>query len=105
MRTKKGIVTSAKMQRTVAVTVTRLVMHPKYQKRYSVRKKFLADTGEHAVKEGDTVLIGETRPLSKRKHFKILEILARGSGIADGTLEEELKSFVPSKTQTLTPLS
>lgn len=99
MRTKKGVVTSAKMQQTVTVTVTRLVMHSKYQKRYPLRKKFLADTAGLSVQEGDTVLIGETRPLSKRKHFKVLEVLAKGSGVADVTLEEEFKSFTPQKSQ------
>ena len=75
MRTKKGIVTSAKTQKTVTVAVTRLVMHSKYRKRYPVTKKFLADTNNIEVKEGDEVLIGETRPLSKRKRFKILEVI------------------------------
>lgn len=89
MRTKKGVVTSAKMQDTVTVTVTRQVMHSKYRKRYPVSKKFLADTDGKKVKEGDTVLIGETRPLSKRKHFKVLEVVGVGSGIADVSLEEE----------------
>ena len=89
MRTKKGIVTSAKMNRTVAVAVTRYVVHPKYRKRYPVTKKFLADTGDLEVKEGDEVLIGETRPLSKRKCFKVLQIL-RSTGTGTVSLEEEL---------------
>lgn len=78
------------MQQTVTVTVTRLVMHPKYQKRYPLRKKFLADTAGLSLEEGDTVLIGETRPLSKRKHFKVLEVLAKGTGLAGVSLEEEM---------------
>jgi small subunit ribosomal protein S17 len=93
MRTKKGTVTSAKMQKTVTVTVTRLVMHPKYRKRYPVSKKFLADTGDlQGLKEGDTVLIGETKPLSKRKHFTVLEILASGPTTENVSLEDELSS-------------
>ena len=93
MRTKQGTVTSAKMQNTVTVMVTRLVMHTKYRKRYPVSRKFLADTDGKQVKEGDTVLIGETRPLSKRKHFKVLEVLASGPAIQDQTLEDELASL------------
>ena len=93
MRTKKGIITSAKMQQTVTVTVTRLVMHPKYRKRYPVSKKFLADTNGLTMREGDTVLIGETKPLSKRKHFKVLEVLASGGSAASLSLEEELASI------------
>jgi small subunit ribosomal protein S17 len=95
MRTKKGIVTSAKMQKTVTVAVTRFVMHPKYQKRYPVRKKFLADTSGLDLKEGDLVLIGETRPLSKRKHFKVLEVLGRAE-VRGVSLEEELRNLIPA---------
>ena len=92
MRTKRGIVTSAKMQRTGTVAVHRFVMHPKYRKRFRVTKKFLADSGDRKVREGDTVLIGETRPLSKRKHFKVLEILVKGTGLAETSLEDELQA-------------
>ena len=90
MKTLKGTVTSAKMQNTVTVEVTRYVTHPLYQKRFPVSKKFLADTNDKTVKEGDAVLIGECRPLSKRKHFKVLEILQSGL-VKEGSLEEELK--------------
>jgi small subunit ribosomal protein S17 len=89
VRTKKGIVTSAKMNKTVAVAVTRYVVHPKYRKRYPVTKKFLADTGELAVHEGDTVLIGESRPISKRKNFTVLEVLTVGMAKGE-SLEKEL---------------
>ena len=78
------------MKNTVSVAVTRLVMHEKYRKRYPVTKKFLADTNNIDVKEGDEVLIGETRPVSKRKRFKVLELLVSGSG-KGVSLEEELK--------------
>jgi len=90
MRTKKGIITSAKMKNTVSVAVTRLVMHQKYRKRYPVTKKFLADINNIDVKEGDEVLIGETRPLSKRKRFKVLKLLVSGVG-KGSSLEDELK--------------
>ncbi|HLD08195.1 MAG TPA: 30S ribosomal protein S17 [Candidatus Peribacterales bacterium] len=89
MRTKKGTVTSAKMQNTVTVEVTRYITHPIYKKRYPVSKKFLADTSGILVREGDTVEIGECRPLSKRKHFKVLNVLASGF-LKDGSLEQEL---------------
>ena len=90
MRTKKGIITSAKTQKTVTVAVTRLVMHSKYRKRYPVTKKFLADTNNIEVKEGDEVLIGETRPISKRKCFKVLEVLVSAVSPGSVSLEEEL---------------
>lgn len=90
MRTKKGTVSSAKMQNTVTVVVTRYVNHPLYQKRFPVSKKFLADTNGQVVKEGDMVLIGECRPISKCKHFKVVEVLQSGL-TKEGSLEEELK--------------
>ena len=90
MRTKKGIVTSAKTEKTVTVAVTRLVMHPKYRKRYPMTKKFLADTNNIEVREGDEVLIGETRPVSKRKYFKVLEVLVSAVSPGRVSLEEEL---------------
>lgn len=77
MRTKTGIITSAKMDKTVAVTVHRAVMHPTYAKRYRVSKKFLADTNGHLLGVGDEVVISECRPLSKRKCFRVTEILKK----------------------------
>ncbi|MBP9773210.1 MAG: 30S ribosomal protein S17 [Candidatus Peribacteraceae bacterium] len=74
MRTKTGIITSAKMQNTVTVTVHRYVMHDKYAKRFRVSKKFLADTNGMELHMGDEVVIAECRPLSKRKCFKVSEI-------------------------------
>lgn len=77
MKTKQGVVTSAKMQNTVSVTVHRQVMHPLYKKAFRRSSKFLADTNGHTVKEGDTVLIEECRPLSKNKRFKVKEIIKK----------------------------
>ena len=96
MRTKKGLVTSAKMQNTVTVTVTRLVMHSKYRKRYPMSKKFLADTAGKTIQEGDTVLIEETRPLSKHKRFVVKEVLASGV-LGTTSLEEELGALSSRK--------
>lgn len=74
MRTKTGIVTSAKSVKTVVVTVHRYVRHPKYLKRYRISKKFHAHDEEQKCKEGDTVVIEETRPLSKLKRWKVVQI-------------------------------
>lgn len=74
MRTKTGIVTSAKMEKTVTVTVHRYVMHDKYAKRFRVSKKFLADTNGMEIGVGDEVIITECKPLSKRKYFKVTDI-------------------------------
>ncbi len=89
MRTKTGIITSAKMQDTVAVTVHRYVMHPTYAKRYRVSKKFLADTkGQSDLGIGDEVVITECRPLSKRKCFRVTEVLKRAIRTTEMKTEE-----------------
>lgn len=74
MRTKKGVITSAKMQNTAVVTVHTYRKHPLYEKRYRISKKFFADNPENKYKEGDVVTIQETRPMSKRKRWKVIEL-------------------------------
>lgn len=69
-----GTVTSDKMQQTVVVEVTRLVAHPLYHKRMRHSHKFHAHN-EVGAKKGDTVMIVETRPISKLKHFMVMQIL------------------------------
>ncbi len=88
MRTKIGVITSAKMQNTVVVTVHRYVMHPMYAKRFRVSKKFLADTNEQSVGVGDEVVITECRPISKRKCFKVTEVLKRAVRVAEMKVED-----------------
>lgn len=75
MRTKKGTVTSAKMQGTVTVTVNRLVFHPVYKKRYRKSKKFLCSPGELDLYPGDVVIITEGKPMSKHKRFTVTKIV------------------------------
>lgn len=90
MRTKKGTVTSAKMQDTVTVTVHRSVFHPKYKKRFSMSKKFLADAKGYDLAVGDEVVITECRPLSKRKHFRVTEIAKQAPRVSELAEESEL---------------
>lgn len=71
-KTLKGTVVSDKMDKTVVVSVSRFVKHPKYLKYLKVAKKFKAHDEENAYKTGDKVLIEETRPLSKDKTFKVV---------------------------------
>ncbi len=73
MRTKKGIVTSDKMDKTRVVTVHSYKVHPKYKKRYRVSKKFYADDPQNTFKMGDEVTIYETRPLSKLKRWTVIK--------------------------------
>jgi small subunit ribosomal protein S17 len=88
MRTKIGTITSAKMQKTVTVTVHRYVMHPTYGKRYRKSKKFLADTNGMELGVGDTVQITECRPLSKNKCFKVTEIVKKAVQVTAMKTEE-----------------
>jgi small subunit ribosomal protein S17 len=72
MRTKKGIVTSNKMEMTIVVTVHSYKTHPKYKKRFRVSKKFYAHDPEKKYQIGDEVVIYETRPLSKLKRWTVI---------------------------------
>lgn len=71
MRTKKGIVTSDKMNKTIVVTVHSYKTHPKYKKRFRVSKKYYADNPNNTHKIGDKVTIYETKPLSKLKRWSV----------------------------------
>lgn len=71
-----GLVTSDKMTKTVVVRVDRLVKHPIYRKYVRKRKKFMAHD-ETGAKIGDKVRIVETRPLSARKRWRVVEIIQK----------------------------
>jgi small subunit ribosomal protein S17 len=73
-KTLSGIVTSDKMKDTVVVLVERYVKHPKYHKYVQSRKKYKVHDAGNTAKVGDAVVIEETRPISRHKTFKILEI-------------------------------
>ncbi|MCG9912483.1 MAG: 30S ribosomal protein S17 [Flavobacteriales bacterium] len=72
-----GIVTSNKMDKTIVVSVERKVKHPKYGKFVKRTKKFYAHDEKTECGIGDTVRIMETRPLSKLKNWRLVEILER----------------------------
>ncbi len=76
MRTKKGVVTSTKMNNTIVVSVHTYKIHPKYKKSYRVTKKFYAHDEGNTCKEWDNVVIKESRPLSKLKRWVLLEKLS-----------------------------
>lgn len=77
MRKLKGTITSDKMINTVVVRVDRLKKHAKYQKYYKASRKFKAHS-EGSANAGDVVIIEETRPLSKDKRWKVVEIVKKG---------------------------
>ncbi|PYU96859.1 MAG: 30S ribosomal protein S17 [Acidobacteria bacterium] len=76
-KTQVGVVTSTAMQKTVTVAVDRLVRHPLYRKTLRRTSKFLAHDEKNSCKVGDRVRITETRPLSARKRWRVLEILEK----------------------------
>ena len=78
-QSKTGLVTSAKMQKTIVVKVTRLVQHTMYKRVIRVTKKFYAHDEQNEARPGDTVRIVETRPLSKLKRWRLAGILARAT--------------------------
>jgi len=78
-RTQKvGRVVSDKMEKTVVVAVDSVRRHPLYHKRITRTSKFLAHDEQNTCRPGDVVRIEETRPLSKRKHWIVREIVERG---------------------------
>lgn len=79
-RTKVGRVISDKMDKTVVVSVERLRRHPIYKRVVRLSSKFKAHDEENAARVGDTVRIEESRPLSREKRWRVVEVVARGSG-------------------------
>lgn len=76
-KTRTGVVVSDKMEKTVVVSVERTFAHPLYGKRVTRQKKFHAHDEENDYREGDIVRIEETRPLSKRKRWRVVEAIER----------------------------
>ncbi len=79
---KVGIVTSNKMQKTVLVTVVRQVNHPLYKRVVRRSKNFMAHDEKNECHPGDTVRIEETRPLSARKRWRVVEIISKAAQVA-----------------------
>jgi small subunit ribosomal protein S17 len=76
-KTRVGLVVSDKMQKTVVVSIERRVQHPVYGKMIRRTKKLKAHDEQNEAKTGDTVRIMETRPLSKDKRWRVVEIIER----------------------------
>lgn len=74
---REGKVVSDKMQKTVVVAIERRVPHPVYGKMVTRTKRLKAHDEENSAKTGDTVRIMETRPLSKDKRWRVVEIVER----------------------------
>jgi small subunit ribosomal protein S17 len=80
VKEREGVVVSARMTKTVVVRVQRLVPHPLYGKRIRVNERYKAHDEKGECREGDRVLLIESRPLSKDKRWRISRILKRAAG-------------------------
>lgn len=76
-RERIGVVVSNKMDKSIVVVVKRKVKHPIYGKFVNKTTRFVAHDGENSCNIGDTVRISETRPLSKTKNWRLVEIVER----------------------------
>jgi len=76
-KVRTGVVVSDKMDKTVVVAVERIMAHPLYGRRLKRTKKIKAHDEGNLCREGDTVRIMETRPLSKEKNWRVTEIVKR----------------------------
>ena len=72
-----GLVVSNKMEKTIVVAVARKVKHPIYGKFVNKTTRFVAEDEQNQCNEGDTVKIMETRPLSKTKRWRLVQIIER----------------------------
>jgi small subunit ribosomal protein S17 len=90
---KIGTVVSNKMNKTIVVSVVSLKKHRIYKRTYKQTKHFYAHDEENACQIGDVVRIRETRPLSKLKRWRLVEITKRGSGVVP--VEELLAEVDP----------
>lgn len=79
-KTLTGIVTSDVADKTITVTVTSRETHPIYGKQYTVTRKYAAHDEDNIAKKGDKVTISETRPVSKRKSFKLDAVVEKSRG-------------------------
>jgi len=80
-KVRVGRVVSDRMEKTRVVAVERLFRHPRYQKVLKRTKKFMVDDPKNESHAGDKVRIVETRPLSKRKRWRLLEILEKAEEV------------------------
>ncbi|MFQ5696012.1 MAG: 30S ribosomal protein S17 [Terriglobia bacterium] len=78
-RRRVGLVVSSKMDKTIVVRVSRRVLHPRYKRVVEVRKKFYAHDEQNQCQEGDWVRIEEARPLSKKKRWRLVEVVRRAT--------------------------
>ena len=91
-RTLTGVVSSDKRDKTITVMITSRETHPLYRKQYTITRKYTAHDEKNEAHEGDTVMIEETRPVSKTKTWKLVKIVEKTHGkveLKEGVTEVE----------------
>ena len=91
-RTLTGVVSSDKRDKTITVMITSRETHPIYKKQFTVTRKYTAHDEKNEAHEGDTVMIEETRPVSKTKTWKLVKIVEKTRGkveLKEGVTEVE----------------
>ena len=76
-KVREGVVVSNKMNKTIVISIVERVRHPKYAKFVSRTKKLYADDEANDAQIGDRVRVMETRPMSKQKRWRLIEVLER----------------------------
>lgn len=101
-RTLTGLVSSDKRDKTITVMIASRETHPVYKKQYTVTRKYTAHDEQNLAKEGDRVLIAETRPVSKTKTWTLVKVLEQSRGKVE--LKEDVSGVAPvapvTKTET-----
>lgn len=83
-RTLKGTVVSVRAKQTIVVEVQRTYKHPRYGKYVRTQKKYMAHDPEETAQEGDLVVVAATRPISKRKRWRLLSVLTHSELVEHG---------------------
>lgn len=96
-RTLTGVVTSAKADKTITVTVTSRETHPIYKKQYTVSRKYAAHDEINQAGAGDTVVISESRPISKTKTWVLDKIVEKARDAVE--LRDEVAENFPVKAE------
>ncbi len=102
-----GTVVSDKADKTIVISVRERRTHPLYKKQYTINTKFMAHDEKNQAKAGDLVVIAETRPLSKRKQFKLERVIEKAGARFEETdatadvPEEDLTPKVTAKEERL----
>lgn len=86
-KTRIGVVVSDKMDKTITVKTNRVLHHPTYNKLMRLSTKFKAHDEDNSAKIGDVVKIEETRPLSKTKRWRLVEIVKKGGAAVEEAAE------------------